>query len=348
MHRASSRTPIPICRSITGDGVPPHARDDPGAHPARDPRGPDRHAGLRLDGAAGVEHPRRLDQGPRRPARSSTSRSRNLHVVNYSVPVHEQAAAGGAAAAPVHPAGPAGPDPLPHLLLQGDLGLLPAPPPAWSSCRRASTRSASTRRWQDGSLTYGECLLPGESEREVLSLVPRLPSVALQRQPVGHRGDDRAGPRAPGPAAAALLLPLPLHPGDDRLDHLAGPQRGAARRIAHGLVVAYLGDAGTFHYKQSRRGNAEIDRAVLARARSTRASRSSVEDFVPFGYDERQYCSPGFNLPVGSLTRTPYGRYPEYHTSADNLDFVDARRAGRLAPHLPRGGRRARGEPHAT
>lgn len=47
-----------------------------------------------------------------------------------------------------------------------------------------------------------------------------------------------------------------------------------------------------------------------------------IMNFSPYGYDERQFCSPGFNLPVGSLQRTSYGRYPEYHTSADNCDFV--------------------------
>ena len=50
-----------------------------------------------------------------------------------------------------------------------------------------------------------------------------------------------------------------------------------------------------------------------------------VNDFSPYGYDERQYCSPGFNLPVGVLSRTPHGCFPEYHTSADNMDFVGPR-----------------------
>jgi len=47
-----------------------------------------------------------------------------------------------------------------------------------------------------------------------------------------------------------------------------------------------------------------------------------ILDFIPYGYDERQYCSPGFNLPVGCFSRTPHSQYPEYHTSGDNLDFV--------------------------
>jgi aminopeptidase-like protein len=54
------------------------------------------------------------------------------------------------------------------------------------------------------------------------------------------------------------------------------------------------------------------------------AGQHALLDFVPYGYDERQYCSPGFDLAVGCLTRTPNGRYPEYHTSDDNLDFVTA------------------------
>jgi aminopeptidase-like protein len=75
------------------------------------------------------------------------------------------------------------------------------------------------------------------------------------------------------------------------------------------------------NYKKSRRGDAEIDRAV-AHALEHSGAPYEIVDFSPYGYDERQFCSPGFNLPMGSLTRTPWGRYPEYHTSADNLSLV--------------------------
>jgi aminopeptidase-like protein len=74
-------------------------------------------------------------------------------------------------------------------------------------------------------------------------------------------------------------------------------------------------------------GNEEIDRAadhVLKHSGEDYA----IIDFSPYGYDERQYCSPGFNLPVGRLSRTPGGKYPEYHTSADNLEFVQSQFLG--------------------
>jgi aminopeptidase-like protein len=94
-----------------------------------------------------------------------------------------------------------------------------------------------------------------------------------------------------------------------------------AARIRHGLVLSCVGGPGPVSYKRSRRGDARVDRAaehVLKRSGSTYA----IRDFVPYGNDERQYCSPGFNLAVGSLTRTPDGQYPEYHTSADDLSLV--------------------------
>jgi aminopeptidase-like protein len=82
-----------------------------------------------------------------------------------------------------------------------------------------------------------------------------------------------------------------------------------------------LGDSGGPTYKKSRRGNAEIDRAMIHSLNCSGLS-PSIEEFSPYGYDERQYCSPGFNLPVGLLQRSKFGTIPQYHTSADNLDFI--------------------------
>lgn len=91
--------------------------------------------------------------------------------------------------------------------------------------------------------------------------------------------------------------------------------------IRHGLVLSCVGDSGPFTYKRSRHGNAEVDRAVEQVLRHS-GHEFQVLDFTPYGYDERQYCSPGINLPVGCFMRTPNGRYPQYHTSADDLTLV--------------------------
>lgn len=92
-------------------------------------------------------------------------------------------------------------------------------------------------------------------------------------------------------------------------------------KMKHGLVVVCVGDSGGFTYKKTRQRDADIDKVV---AHVLKHSNNDFEiiDFFPYGYDERQYCSPGFDLPVGCLMRTPHGQFPEYHTSADNLDFV--------------------------
>jgi aminopeptidase-like protein len=176
---------------------------------------------------------------------------------------------------------------------------------------------------EDGSLTYGELAIPGESEREVLfSCHVCHPSLA----------NDNLSGIAVLHALAALLGSLPERslrytyrflfiPGTiGSITWLAG-NRERAGKVAHGLVAANLGDDGSFHYKRSRRGDAEIDRAV-AQVLADSGDSFEIEDFVPFGYDERQFCSPGFDLAVGSLTRTPWGRYPEYHTSADDLSLI--------------------------
>jgi len=92
-------------------------------------------------------------------------------------------------------------------------------------------------------------------------------------------------------------------------------------KIRHGLVIACVGDQGHTTYKRSRQGNAEIDRAV-AHVLKHSGTDFEIFDFSPYGYDERQFCSPAFDLPVGCFSRTPHSRYPEYHTSADNLSLL--------------------------
>jgi aminopeptidase-like protein len=97
--------------------------------------------------------------------------------------------------------------------------------------------------------------------------------------------------------------------------------------IKYGLVATCLGDSGSLTYKKTRNGNNEID-IVAKYVLDHSGENYSIVDFFPSGSDERQFCSPAFDLPVGSLVRTMYGKFPEYHTSADNLNFVKAENLG--------------------
>ncbi len=173
---------------------------------------------------------------------------------------------------------------------------------------------------KDGFLTYGELLLKGETEEEVLfSSYTCHPSLC---------NDNLSG--------ISLMTFLIKYLMDKKLKYsyrfLFSPEtigaitwlclnEGRVSAIKHGLVITCVGDSGKSVYKRSRRGDAEIDR-VVEKVLADSGEPFEIIDFFPMGGDERQFCSPGFNLPVGSLMRTPYGRYPEYHTSADNLDFV--------------------------
>jgi aminopeptidase-like protein len=172
----------------------------------------------------------------------------------------------------------------------------------------------------DGALTYGECVLPGQIEDEFLISVHVChPSLC---------NDNLSGVAVA--TALARILASTSHRYTYRFLFVPGTigpiawlhqNQSAAQRISHGLVLACVGDRGSINYKRSRRSTADIDRAVMHVLR-TKGAPFEVRDFSPYGYDERQYCSPGFNLPVGSFRRTPHGEYPEYHTSADNLEFV--------------------------
>jgi len=172
----------------------------------------------------------------------------------------------------------------------------------------------------DGSLTYGEFLHRGETEDEVLlSAHVCHPSLANDNcsglallthfaETLAHR-QTRYSYRflfAPGTIGSITWL---------------ARNESMVDRIKHGLVVSCVGDGGGPTYKKSRRGDAQIDRAMTHVLRHA-SPKGSILDFSPYGYDERQYCSPGFDLPVGLFQRSQFGMFPEYHTSADNLDFI--------------------------
>ena len=171
-----------------------------------------------------------------------------------------------------------------------------------------------------GSLTYGEYYIQGEIEDEILischSCHPSLCNDNLSGIGCATYLAKQLSTRTNRYSYRFLFIPGTI----GSISWLALNENRVAK-IKHGLVVACVGDPGNFTYKKSRRGDAEIDQAVLHVLKQS-GQEYAVQEFSPYGYDERQYCSPGFNLPVGSLTRTPHGRYPEYHTSADNLDFV--------------------------
>jgi len=175
---------------------------------------------------------------------------------------------------------------------------------------------------EDGHLTYGEYFIQGETDDEVLlSCHCCHPSLC----------NDNLSGIAVTSTLAKLLTPLALRysyrflfiPGAIGSITWLAQNEPKTARIKHGLVVTGVGDSGPLHYKRSRRGDAEIDRAVEHMLKHS-GQPYQIRDFSPYGYDERQYCSPGFNLAVGALTRTPHGQYPQYHTSADNLEFISS------------------------
>jgi aminopeptidase-like protein len=173
---------------------------------------------------------------------------------------------------------------------------------------------------EPGHLSYAELVIEGEGEGEVLvSTYVCHPSLAndnlsgiavatmlarelLERRP-RHTYRFLFAPGTIGPLAW-------LHENQHRLD-----------RIEHGLTLSCIGDGGDFTYKRSRQGDAEVDRAMETVLRDSGAAHRIVP-WEPWGGDERQFCSPGFNLPVGCLMRTPHGEFAGYHTSADGLERI--------------------------
>jgi aminopeptidase-like protein len=317
MHRLIAEL-YPICRSITGDGVrqtlemirkhlPLQIHEVPTGTHAFDWTVPNEW-NLReayIEDASG--------------RRVVDARHSNLHVVGYSVPVDQTMSLQ---------------ELRPHLhSLPGQPELIPYRTSyytqTWGFCLPHSTLTALAEgpyrvridsTLAPGSLTYGEVFYPGATDQEVLITAhlchpslcnDNLSGIATLVELGNYLSgiNRRYGYRlllAPATIGAIVWL-----------------ARNEARvpLIRHGLVLACVGDEGKSTYKQSRRGDAEID-VAMAKALKDSGSAYEIQPFTPYGYDQRQYCSPGFDLPMGGLMRTPNGCFPEYHTSADNLDFV--------------------------
>jgi aminopeptidase-like protein len=175
---------------------------------------------------------------------------------------------------------------------------------------------------QDGSMTYGEAYIRGDSDKEILfSTYICHPSLA---------SDNLSGPLVVAFIYEKLkkmklkfsyrFLYMPETIGS--IYYLSKYGEQLKKNLLSGFVVTTIGDNGKFSYKKSRQGNALCDRAAELVLTQTEKDFNII-DFFPRGSDERQYCSPGFDMPIGSLMRTPYGMYSHYHTSKDNKDYID-------------------------
>jgi len=314
----------PICRSITGNGVretltqiktviPLEVKEVPSGTPVFDWQVP-KEWNIEDAWVKNSEGTKIID-----------FKKSNLHVLNYSIPIRKKTDLNELRehlfTIPDHP------DWIPYRTSYYQEN--------WGFCIRHGQLSELKDDSYDvfidssltnGSLSFGEFYLKGESSDEVListhichpslcndNLSGIVLSAFLGRQlsKVSLRYSYRF-----------LFIPGTI----GSITWLCLNQKSASN-IKHGLVVACVGDSGNFTYKKTRPGSAEIDKVVIHALKNS-AKDFNVIDFFPYGYDERQYCSPGFNLPVGCLMRTPHGEYPEYHTSADNLEFVKPENLG--------------------
>lgn len=317
IHALASRL-YPICRSITGDGVREtlailaeyialERHEVATGTPLFDWTAPQEWT-IRDAYIADASGQRIVD-----------FRKHNLHVLNYSQPIRARMTLA-ELKKHIHTL-PEQPDVIPYRTSYYA--------PNWGFCmphnallamEEGEYEVAIDAEHRDGSLTYGEYLHGGASDETfLLSAHICHPSLA---------NDNCSG------LALLTLLARNLRQRATRCSYrflfapgtvgsLAWLSRNEDQvaEIKHGLVVSCVGDGGGPTYKRSRQGNAFIDRA-MAHVLKNFGGGATISDFSPYGYDERQFCSPGFDLPVGLFQRSAFGTFPEYHTSADNLDFI--------------------------
>jgi aminopeptidase-like protein len=308
----------PICRSITGDGfrqtlarlkkeIPLEVHEVPSGAQVFDWTVP-REWNIRDAYVKNSKGERVID-----------FRRHNLHVVNYSVPVQRTMSL--TQLRPHLHTLPDQPDLIPYRTsyYKEDWGFC-LPERQLEQMPEGEYEVYIDSTLEEGNLTYGECLLKGASEEEVLvSCHACHPSLC----------NDNLSGVGVATFLAKHLAQVPLHysyrflfiPGTIGSITWLSLNEDRASLIRHGLVLTCVGDQGHVNYKKTRRGDAVIDRA-MAHVLKHSGHAYDIHEFSPYGYDERQYCSPGFNLPVGCFMRTPHGKFPEYHSSADNLELM--------------------------
>lgn len=316
--RSTMETLYPICRSITGDGVR-QTLDVIGEALPRLERRAVASGTAAYDWTVNDEWNVRdawiADPTGRRVV---DFREHNLHLVSYSVPVRARMSL--EELRPHLHTLPEHPDWIPYRTTYYSR--------TWGFCLTQRQLEAMGEgpfdvvvdtTLEPGELTYGELVIPGETDDEILFTTHVChPSIA---------NDNLSGIVVAIELARALAA-LPRRRFSYRFVFAPGTigsitwlsrNRRLLDHIRHGLVLTGLGGPGPLVYKRTRRGDRTIDRAathvVIRRG-------GEVRDYSPYGYDERQFNAIGFDLPVGRLSRTPHGEYPEYHTSADDLGFV--------------------------
>ena len=249
----------------------------------------------------------------------------NLHVVSYSIPINKKMSLT-ELKSHIHTL-PDMPDAIPYLTSYYNED--------WGFCMRHNEfetlqegeyEVCINSSLKNGSLTYGEYLIPGKIKDEILlSCYICHPSLC---------NDNLSGVGLLTILAKILtkistyysyrFLFIPETIG--AIAWLSKNEKNV-HNIKHGLVVTCCGDRGTSTYKKTRDGDNIIDK-IVEKVLKKSGEPYEILDFWPSGSDERQFCSPGFNLPIGSLMKTVYGKFEEYHTSKDNLDFMDVESLG--------------------
>ncbi len=306
----------PLCRSLTGDGV----RETLDVIAERIPL--ERHQVASGTEVGDWTVPREWNVDEAWVAdvdgrRVVDFREHNLHLVGYSRPIRERVTLETLRAhchsLPEHP------DWIPYRTSYYDED--------WGFCLRHRDLEALSdpeydvvidSRLEDGELCYGELELPGTSGREYVFSVhvchPSLANDNLSGIAVAVELARWLGARERRNGYRLLFIPGTI----GSITWLARNRERLAG-LAGGMSLVCLGDPRALQYKRSLPGDRPIDRAA---AHVVERRGGHVIDFMPYGYDERQFSSPGARIPYGSLMRGQHGRFPEYHTSADDLDFI--------------------------